>query len=73
MDIVARTHSHDEVRYLRTRGVNEAVSGELELSLEMARHTLHRFGVSRTEAQAVLHGIRQRSGADEDERDPRLD
>ena len=73
LDIVARTHSHDEVRALRTRGVNEAVSGELELSLEMARHTLHRFGVSRTEAQAVLHGIRQRSGADEDERDPRLD
>jgi CPA2 family monovalent cation:H+ antiporter-2 len=73
LDIVARTHSHDEVRRLRGRGANEAVSGELELSLEMARHTLHRFGVSRTEAQAILHGIRQRNVEDQDERESRLD
>lgn len=62
LDIVARTHSADEVRELNVRGVNEAVAGELELALEMARHTLRRFGVSAAEAQAVLHGFRSRTG-----------
>jgi CPA2 family monovalent cation:H+ antiporter-2 len=67
LDIVARTHSQDEVRFLRSRGVNEAVSGEVELSLEMARHTLHRFGVSAAETQAMLHGLRQRIGSEQDD------
>ncbi|MDQ3810966.1 MAG: cation:proton antiporter, partial [Chloroflexota bacterium] len=63
LDIVVRTHSTEEMRGLRSRGVNEAVSGELELALEMARHTLRRFGVSSAETLVILQGFRSRSGA----------
>jgi monovalent cation:H+ antiporter-2, CPA2 family len=62
LDIVARTHSEQELRQLRSRGVNEAVAGELELALEMARHTLRRFGVSSAETLIILHGLRHRTG-----------
>jgi len=61
LDIVARTHSEEQVRELRSRGVDLAVSGELELALEMARHTLHRFGVTSAETIAILQGFRSRS------------
>jgi len=61
LDIVVRTHSQEQLRELRSRGVGEAVSGELELALEMARHTLHRFGVSSAEILAVLQGFRSRA------------
>jgi CPA2 family monovalent cation:H+ antiporter-2 len=66
LDIVARTHSEDEMRQLQTMGVNEAVSGEIELALEMARHTLRRFGVSAAETLAILQGFRSRA-AEQDE------
>jgi CPA2 family monovalent cation:H+ antiporter-2 len=62
LDIVARTHSEQELRQLRSRGVNEAVAGELELALEMTRHTLRRFGVSSAETLIILHGLRHRTG-----------
>ncbi len=58
LDIVVRTHSLEEKRYLEARGVREAVVGELELALEMTRHTLSRFGVSAQEVQMALQGIR---------------
>lgn len=61
LDIVARTHSEEQVGELRSRGVDLAVSGELELALEMARHTLHRFGVTSAETIAILQGFRSRS------------
>ncbi len=60
LDIVARTHTEAQLRDLHARGVNEAVSAELELALEMARHTLHRFGVSSAETLAILQGFRSR-------------
>ena len=61
LDIVVRTHSGTEFEFMRTRGVGEAVLGELELALEMTRHTLHRFGLSSAEVQAVVQGLRQRA------------
>ena len=46
---------------LRKRGANQAVLGELELALEMTRHTLHRFGVSGMESIATVNGLRERA------------
>src|SRR6185436_5777552 len=66
LDIVARTHTEEQMRDLRERGVNEAVSAELELALEMARHTLRRFGVSSAETLVILQGFRTR-GSDADD------
>jgi CPA2 family monovalent cation:H+ antiporter-2 len=60
LDIVARTHTQEQMRDLHGRGVNEAVSAELELALEMARHTLRRFGVSSAETLVILQGFRSR-------------
>lgn len=59
IDIVARTHSEDEWRYLRDGRVDEAVSGERELAIEMARHALQRFGVSAAETLAITQGLRR--------------
>ncbi|MGE3268605.1 MAG: cation:proton antiporter [Chloroflexota bacterium] len=61
LDVVVRTHSLAELATLRARGANEAVLGELELALEMTRHTLHRFGVSALETVATVNGLRQRA------------
>jgi CPA2 family monovalent cation:H+ antiporter-2 len=69
LDIVARTHSTAEAGFLLQRGVSEVVHGELELALEMTRHTLRRFGVGALEALALVQGLRERlerGAADED-------
>jgi len=60
LDIVVRTHSWGERETLRRAGAGEAVVAELELALEMTRHTLRRFGLSTLEAQAVVQGLRLR-------------
>ncbi len=62
IDIVVRTHSISEREALVGMGTNEAVIGEMELALEMTRHTLHRFGVGTLETQAVIQGLRDRLG-----------
>lgn len=59
LDIVVRTHGWEERRYFLSRGVGEAVMGELELALEMTRHTLRRFGLSTIEAQSIVQGLRR--------------
>ena len=64
LDIVARTHSVAERERLEELGVTEAIIGEIELALEMTRHTMHRFGVSTLEAQAIIQGSRERSQPD---------
>ncbi len=64
LDIVVRTHSWAERGFLLRRGVGEAVMGELELALEMTRHTLRRFGLSTIEAQAVVQGLRRQVEAE---------
>jgi CPA2 family monovalent cation:H+ antiporter-2 len=58
LDIVARARGRDEAAVLTALGASEAVIAERELGLEMARHTLHRAGVSMMEAQAVLQRLR---------------
>jgi CPA2 family monovalent cation:H+ antiporter-2 len=58
LPIIARTHSEGEWAYLRDGQVSEAVLGERELALEMARYALRRFGVSAPEVQAIVRGLR---------------
>ncbi len=58
VDIVVRTHSSGERRFLEEHGVDEAVVGELELALEMSRHTLRRFGMADAPAELLLRKIR---------------
>ena len=44
-------------------GKVQAVHGERELAVQMARYALRRFGVSATEAEAIAQGLRGRSAA----------
>jgi CPA2 family monovalent cation:H+ antiporter-2 len=60
MPIVVRSHSASERDVLRRLGASEVVVGETELGLEMTRYALRRLGLSGTEAQAVVQGIRGR-------------
>jgi CPA2 family monovalent cation:H+ antiporter-2 len=59
LDIVARVHFDDEMTKLRGIGVAEMVRPDVETSLEIVRHTLHRFGLTGTEIQYILTGLRE--------------
>ncbi len=59
LDIVARVHRDTDVELLKDLGVTELVLPFFEGSLEMIRHTLHRFGVSSTEIQYILNNLRR--------------
>jgi CPA2 family monovalent cation:H+ antiporter-2 len=64
VDFVVRTHSDAEAAHLRAIGGKvQAVHGERELAVQMARYALRRFGVSATEAEAIAQGLRGRSAA----------
>ena len=65
LDIVARVHFEEEADALRGLGVTEMVRPEFEAGLEMVRHTLHRFGLSGTEIQYILTGLREEGGLKE--------
>lgn len=71
LPIVVRTHSEAERHYYNQLGNGEAVIGERELAIEMARFALHRFGVPTLEIQAILRGIRFRE-EEEEETTPRI-
>jgi len=58
LDIVARVHRDSDVELLRGLGVAEVVCPEFEASLEVTRHTLHRFGLSTLEIQHIITGLR---------------
>ena len=58
LDIVARVHRDSDVELLKNVGVSELVLPFFEGSLEMIRHTLHRFGLSSTEIQYILNNLR---------------
>ena len=61
IDIVVRTHSDTEAAHLRALGGKvQAVHGERELAVQMARYALRRFGVSAAEAEAIAQGLRGR-------------
>lgn len=59
--IVARTHSEAERQWLLARGVDSVILGEWELALEMTAHALRGFGVSSTEAEAIVQRLRGQS------------
>jgi CPA2 family monovalent cation:H+ antiporter-2 len=64
VDLVVRTHSDTEAAHLRSLGGKvQAVHGERELAVQMARYALRRFGISATEAEAIAQGLRGRSVA----------
>jgi hypothetical protein len=57
------THSERQLAELAAiAGPTEAIHGELELAVQMTRHTLRRFGVSTVEAEAIAEGLRRRGG-----------
>jgi voltage-gated potassium channel Kch len=56
---VARVHRDSDVHLLRDAGVTEIVLPFFEGSMEMIRHTLHRFGMGNTEIQYILNNLRQ--------------
>lgn len=58
LDIVARTHSDSEQAELQRRGVGEAVVGERELAVEMARFSLARCAVGEQQVNAWLRHLR---------------
>jgi CPA2 family monovalent cation:H+ antiporter-2 len=59
LDIVARVHHDRDVESLKDIGVTELVLPFFEGSLEMIRHTLHKFGMSGTDIQYILNKMRQ--------------
>jgi len=62
VDLVVRTHSDTEAAHLRSLGGKvQAIHGERELAVQMARYALRRFGISATEAEAIAQGLRGRA------------
>jgi monovalent cation:H+ antiporter-2, CPA2 family len=59
LDIVARVHRDADAEQLKDIGVTELVLPFFEGSLEMIRHTLHRFGMTGTDIQYILNNLRQ--------------
>jgi monovalent cation:H+ antiporter-2, CPA2 family len=59
LDIVARVHRDADVELLKGIGVTELVLPFFEGSMEMIRHTLHRFGMTNTDIQYILNNLRQ--------------
>lgn len=59
LDIIARVHRDADAELLRGVGVTELVLPFFEGSLEMIRHTLHRFGMSATDIQYILNNLRK--------------
>jgi CPA2 family monovalent cation:H+ antiporter-2 len=60
LDIVARGAGPESHARLRSLGVSEVIHPELELGIEFARHSLHRFGLSSQEIQLITAGRRSR-------------
>jgi K+:H+ antiporter len=59
LEVVARARSEAEGTELRALGALRVVVAERELSNELVRHALRRFGVSDREAAAILGGRRE--------------
>ncbi|MDD4859333.1 MAG: cation:proton antiporter [Dehalococcoidales bacterium] len=60
LDIVATVNDDEEAALLKRMGVAEVVLPPFEGSLEVVRHTLHRFGLNSTQIQFILAGLRRR-------------
>ncbi len=59
LDIVARVHHDTDAEVLKGIGAAELIRPEFEASLEITRHTLHRFGLTGTEIQYILNSLRE--------------
>ncbi len=57
--VLARTHGHEDRKYLEAHGVIEAVLGETELALELGRRALERFDVSSADAERAVTTTRR--------------
>jgi CPA2 family monovalent cation:H+ antiporter-2 len=61
LDFVVRTHGDEETAQLRAISPKvQAVHGQRELAVQMARYSLRRFGVDAVEAEAIAQGLRGR-------------
>ena len=64
VDFVVRTSSDEEIAGLRAVSPKvQAVHGQREVAVQMARYSLRRFGVNAAEAEAVAQGLRARPAA----------
>ena len=59
LDIIARIRRDSDAELLKGIGVTELVLPVFEGSLEIIRHTLHRFGMESTEIQYILNNLRR--------------
>jgi len=59
LDIVARVHRDADTELIKSMGISEVVRPEFEASLEITRHTLHRFGLTTLEIQHILNSLRE--------------
>ena len=59
LDIVARVHHDADAEIFKGIGISEIVRPEFEASLEITRHTLHRFGLTSLEIQHILSELRE--------------
>ena len=59
LDIIVRGRSQEDYRALLEAGAAEVVQPEFEAGLEFVRHTLHRYGVDRTQIQALVQRRRR--------------
>ena len=59
IDIVAHGAFEEGRQRLRDLGVSQIVHAEFELGMQFVRHTLHRFGVSNAEIQAMVNRHRR--------------
>ena len=61
LDFVVRSHSDEDVAQLRRLSPKvQAIHGQRELAVQMARYALRRFGVNAAEAEAIAQGLRGR-------------
>ena len=59
LDIVARVRGDEHTEGLRALGVSQLVRPEVEVGLEIIRHTMHRFGLSPQETQLIISRLRE--------------
>jgi CPA2 family monovalent cation:H+ antiporter-2 len=59
LDIIARSHTNEEIDVLTQLGAREVVQPEFEAALELGSHLLNTLGEKSVEIQSVLGWIRQ--------------
>jgi CPA2 family monovalent cation:H+ antiporter-2 len=57
--VIARSHSQEQVKFLKRQGVDLAVMGEHELAVVMAEYSLRMLGIAEHVIDEVLHDLRR--------------